>query len=390
MKYMYQDSTELPVQRDYIEDLKVFIKTIAKVIPLENSIIEIKNRNREMLLVLEKKLNELRLFEERFYSQVQRLSQEINSEELGACIEAVLETCSLHIGQKCEILESEASKIKRGSVQECQKYEIKILEALSEFLISGVYRTEKNFEILSKGDSLSAKMRGAMAGLQYRYDLELIDEVLTVEKLFGKLSLPTWTKTGLIRKEEKIKMQDLSDFFITSLECDSLDNVRLVLENKKASHKFKIEGGDSRYFIYDEAQEISADKELSGLIDQHSLALLPENIRAYFRENIRAYSLEKVMLDEEDAVAENQVFDCLKIIAEQYGTILQECLEKGNNKDEIIIKVEESDGRRTEKYLSREEVYRQLADIGSEGVEIAGILGIDTRVQVKESNYLIV
>ncbi|MDD4332054.1 MAG: chromosome segregation ATPase, partial [Methanosarcinaceae archaeon] len=105
MKYMYQDSTELPVQRDYIEDLKVFIKTIAKVIPLENSIIEIKNRNREMLLVLEKKLNELRLFEERFYSQVQRLSQEINSEELGACIEAVLETCSLHIGQKCEILE---------------------------------------------------------------------------------------------------------------------------------------------------------------------------------------------------------------------------------------------------------------------------------------------
>jgi len=68
MKYMYQDSTELPVQRDYIEDLKVFIKTIAKVIPLENSIIEIKNRNREMLLVLEKKLNELRLFEERFYS----------------------------------------------------------------------------------------------------------------------------------------------------------------------------------------------------------------------------------------------------------------------------------------------------------------------------------
>jgi hypothetical protein len=42
MKYIYQDSTELPVQRDFIEDLKAFIDITARVIPLENSIIELK------------------------------------------------------------------------------------------------------------------------------------------------------------------------------------------------------------------------------------------------------------------------------------------------------------------------------------------------------------
>ena len=78
------------------------------------------------------------------------------------------------------------------------------------------------------------------------------------------------------------------------------------------------------------------------------------------------------------------------MIAEQYGTIVHECLAKGHNKEEITIKLEEADGTRTEKYISRAEIYNQLSEIGSEGVELAGILGVDTRAQIKESKYLIV
>ncbi|MDD3042598.1 MAG: chromosome segregation ATPase [Methanosarcinaceae archaeon] len=390
MRYTYQDSTELPVQRDFIEDLKFFIETTAKVIPLENSIIEIKGRNREALVALDNKLNELDLFEERFTSLVEKLAEETNSEELRPCMEAVLGTCSEHVEKKREILETESKKIETGSAHEYQKFETKILEALNKFLVSGVYGAEKNFKISTNGNTLSGKMGGEISGLQYRYDLELTDEVLTVEKLLGQFSLPTWTRTGLIRKEDKIKMQDLSDFIVTSLEYDNQRNVRLVLENKKASHKLKIEGGDARYFVYDEDREISADKDLAGMIDQESLARIPDKTQEYFKGNIRAYLIEKVLLDEEDAISGNQVFDCLKVIAGQYGTIVQECLTKGNNKEEIIIKIEESDGRRTEKYISREEIYNRLAEVGSEGIEIAGILGIDTRAQVKDSKYLIV
>ena len=96
------------------------------------------------------------------------------------------------------------------------------------------------------------------------------------------------------------------------------------------------------------------------------------------------------MLDEEDAVSTNQIFDCLKVIAEQYGVISQECLAKGHNKEEITIKLEETDGKRSEKYLSRAEIYAQLAEVGSEGIEIAGILGVDSRTQIKDRKYLIV
>jgi hypothetical protein len=78
------------------------------------------------------------------------------------------------------------------------------------------------------------------------------------------------------------------------------------------------------------------------------------------------------------------------VIAEQYGVIVQECLAKGHNRDEITIKMEEADGTRTEKYVSRSEIYSHLAEVGSEGVEIAGILGVDSRTQIRDKKYLIV
>ncbi|WP_440954573.1 chromosome segregation ATPase [Methanosarcina sp. Mfa9] len=390
MRYTYQDSTELPVQRDFIEDLKTFMEVTARVIPLENSIIEIKCKNKELLLALKNKIEQLNLFEERFNSLVKKLAEEIDTEETRPCVDAVLATCNENIGKEREVFETETKKVESGASLEYQRIETNILEILSKFLISGVYGAEKSFELSTKGNTLSGQMEGSVSGLQYRYKLGFAEEGLTVEKLIGSLSLPGWTKTGLLRKEEKIKMQELSALLVTSLEYDSQKNIRLSLEDKKAKKKFRIEGGDNRYFVYDEDKEITADKELGALVDIGSLAKIPGKIQAYLKANIRTYSLSKVLIDEEDAISNNQVFDCLKVIAEQYGTIVHECLTKGHNKEEITIKLEEADGTRTEKYISRAEIYNQLSEIGSEGVELAGILGVDTRAQVKESKYLIV
>lgn len=233
-------------------------------------------------------------------------------------------------------------------------------------------------------------MEGSISGMQYYYRLWFTEELLTVEKLIGSLSLPGWTKTGILRKEEKIKMQDLSEFLVSSLEYDSEKNIRLILENKKANRKFRIEGGGLNYFVYEDDREITADKELGAFIDMTALVKIPEKVQNYLRANIRTYTLSKVLLDEEDAVSTNQIFDCLKVIAEQYGVIVHECLAKGHNKEEITIKIEEADGTRTEKYISKSEMYTRLSDVGSEGVEIAEILGVDSRAQIKDSKYLIV
>ncbi|MGB9941013.1 chromosome segregation ATPase [Methanosarcina sp.] len=390
MKYIYQDSTELPVQRDFIEDLKTFLDITSRVIPLENSIIEIKCKHKEALHELKSRIEGINNFEEKLEILLKKLVNEADIEDVIPCTNAVLQTCSENLGKRREILEAEYAKIENGTPSEYKRFEGKILEVLSKFLISGVYGAEKRFELSSSTVGISGEMEGWVSGLQYHYRLGFTEEVLTVEKLLGNLSLPGWTRAGILRKEEKIKMQDLSEFLVTFLEYDTQKNVRITLENKKANRKFRIEGGDHRYFVYEDDKEITADKELGAFIDMESLARIPVKVQAYFRANIRTYTLSKVLLDEEDAVSTNQIFDCLKVIAEQYGVIVQECLAKGHNKEEITIKMEEADGTRTEKYITKTEIYTQLAEVGSEGIEIAGILGVDSRTQIKDRKYLIV
>ncbi|RXA20415.1 chromosome segregation ATPase [Methanosarcina sp. MSH10X1] len=390
MKYIYQDSKELPVQRDFIEDLKTFLGVTSQVIPLENSIIEIKCKRKEALHELKSRIEGMNNFEERLETLLKRLVNEADIEDVIPCANAVLQTCNENLRKRKEVLGAECAKIENGAPYEYKKIEAKILEVLSRFLISGVYGTEKRFELSSTASGVSGEMESWVSGLQYHYSLGFTEESLTVEKLLGNLSLPAWTRAGILRKEEKIKMQDLSEFLITFLEYDTQRNVRITFENRKANRKFRIEGGDHRYFVYEDNKEITADKELGAFIDIEALARIPEKIQIYLRTNIRTYTLSKVLLDEEDAVSTNQIFDCLKVIAEQYGVIVQECLAKGHNKEEITIKIEEADGTRTEKYIAKAEIYTQLAEVGSEGIEIAGILGVDSRTQIRDRKYLIV
>lgn len=390
MKYIYQDSTELPVQRDFIEDLKSFLDIISRVIPLENSIIEIKCEHKKALHELKNRINGMNKFEERLGLMLRRLVNEVAIEDVVPCANSVFQTCSEKLEKKREVLEAEYRKMEGGTSHEYRKFENKILEVLTRFLISGVYGAEKRFELSSSGNGIIGKMEGSVLGLQYYYKLGISEESLTVEKLIGSLSLPSWTHAGVLRKEEKIKIQDLSEFLVSSLEYDNQKNVRLILEGKRANKKYVIEGEEGRYFVYEDNKEITADKELGAFVDMGILAKIPERVHDYLRTNIRTYTLSKIMLDEEDAVSKNQIFDCLKVIAEHYGVIVQECLAKGHNKEEITIKIEEADGTRTEKYLSKAEIYAQLAEVGSEGVEIAGILGVDSKAQVKDRTYLIV
>ncbi len=390
MKYVYQDSTELPVQLDFIEDLKTFLDIASRVIPLENSIIEIKCRHKETFQELKKRIEGMNYFEERLEVLLRKLVNEIDIEDVVPCANAVMQTCSEDLRRKRGALETEWTKIENRTPNEYKNYEEEILEVLSSFLISGVYGAEKRLELSSNSSGISGEMDGWVSGLQYHYKLGFTEETLTVEKLLGNLSLPGWTRAGILRKEDKIKMQDLSEFLISFLEYDTQENVRIVLENKKSNRKFKIEGGEHRYFVYEDDKEITTDKALEPFIDIKSLLSIPEKIQAYLKTHVHTYTLSKVLLDEEDAVSTNQIFDCLKVIAEQYGVIIQECLARGHNKEEIIIKMEEADGTRTEKYITRAEIYAQLAEIGSEGIEIAGILGVDSRTPIKDRKYLIV
>lgn len=377
MKYTFQDSTELPLQRDFIQDLNNFIVMAKKVLPLENSAIELSEEETWEISSLEARIEEIESFSKDIQQYVDERAKGAEDKEILECRNAVIDACNETSKRGLNELSQKLEQIKRQSESGIYKIEIDLLNNLNPLFESGIYGANKAYYVSTKEGTLKGTLKGSFSGVEYTSDLTYAHEILTVREVYGELSLPTWTKAGIFSKEDKVKMIDVSEHIITSMSYDGSKRIDVSFENKKGDHKFKIVSDNETYQIYHGELDISSDETLLRSLPLDSVAGFVEAVRKYMAMFIKQQKLTHIMLDGKDAIRNNEVFDCLKLIAEQYGDIVRNSLEKGYVKNEISIKIEASDGTRTEKYITKEEAFDQLAELGSEGLELASILGVD-------------
>ena len=67
-----------------------------------------------------------------------------------------------------------------------------------------------------------------------------------------------------------------------------------------------------------------------------------------------------------------------KRVAELYRLVVQEIIKRGSKPGELILRLEEEEGKRTEFYYSKEEITRSLTEVGEFGQEIASTLGVSS------------
>lgn len=376
MKYTFQDSTELPIQRDFIQDLNNFIEMAKKVLPLENSAIELSEEESDEISSLEARIIEIDLFSKDVQQYVDERSKGSENKEILECRNAVMDVCNETTSRSLKELNLKLEQIKRHSESGIYRIEIDLLNNLNPLFESGIYGANKAYSANMNELVLKGELKAEFSGMEYTCDLTFAHELLSVSDVYGDLSLPTWTKS-LFSKENKLKMVDVSDFIIMSMNYDGERHVDLMFENKRGDQKFKIVSDNDTYQIYHGDFEITADEKLLQSLDIPGIAGLVGDVRKYMEVFIKSQTLTHILLDGKDAVRNNEIFDCLKLIAEQYGEIVKESLDKGYVKNEITIKIEASDGTRTEKYITKEEAFDQLAELGSEGLELASILGVD-------------
>ncbi|WP_321429384.1 hypothetical protein [uncultured Methanolobus sp.] len=377
MKYTFQDSSELPLQRDFIQDLNNFIEMAKKVLPLENSAIELSEEETEEISSLEVRIRAIEEFSKDIQQYVDERSKGSEEKEILECRNSVIDVCVETADKGLKELNQKLEQIKRQSESGIYKIEMDLLNNLDPLFESGIYGANKAYSVTSKNGSLKGILKASFSGMEYSCDLVYAHDILSVREVYGELSLPTWTKAGIFSKENKVKMIDVSDYIISAMNFDGDKHIDLSFENKKGDQKFKIASDNDTYQIYQGEFEITGDEKLLQSLNVDNIAGLVGDTKKYMELFIKHQKLTHILLDGEDAVRNNEVFDCLKLIAEQYGDIVRESLEKGYVKNEITIKIEASDGTRTEKYITKEEAFDQLAELGSEGLELASILGVD-------------
>jgi len=390
MIYTYQDGTELQVQRDFIQDLKNYVECLEKILPLENEIIELKDRENDQTSIYERKVTVLSSFKNELGHILPQNNESEEAVLLKPCVDEIFEVCDKFVKKYREEFEIEMSRLKKEVGYQIKIKETEIVKELNPFLISGVYGAKRVYDISYHDQILTGTLYFHFSGLQYKYKLNFFDERLTVQKLLGDFTLPSMATTGLFSKEQKPRVVSLADNIVLSIQYDDLYNFSLDLENKKRIVRIVRKNGN--FSIFDEGRDITADNGLSSLLNEADLQQIPKQIMEYLRKNVSTFDLKEIFIDEEDAIANNSIFECMKIIAAQYSTIVTECIRRSPIKNEISIKIQTEDGSRSEKYISKEELYSSLANIGGDGLEIASIIGADRRDIKKPSNdrYFIV
>lgn len=374
MKYTFQDSTEFPVQRDFIQDIQDFIRISKEVIPLEKSIKEIKQVNIEETGTTQAGIEEIDRFQKEITECIEERALGYESREVLEIKSKTIETCAnISLLKKNEKLE-DIDKQNRLALIEVRQLEDRILTALSPFFENSIYGAEHTCYASSEDRKLKGWQVSSIDGMRYEFELSFIQDTLKVEDLL-KLTLPVRSKSGFLSKEEKVKKLDVSGFYVTNIEHGK-NTTRTVIEDKDAENRFIITSDGGTFLIMYGDNEITGDEKLAPALDKDSISIFMEKIKDFVTDSVVFRKLRLILIDGKNAVEENVIFDCLKIIAGIYGKLAKECIERGYTEGEITIKIEEPGSIRTEKYISKSEASSELSSIGPEGNEIARILRV--------------
>lgn len=374
MKYTFQDSTEFPVQRDFIQDIQDFIRISKEVIPLEKSIKEIKQVNIEETGTTQAGIEEIDRFQKEITECIEERALGYESGEVLEIKSKTIETCAnISLLKKNEKLE-DIDKQNRLALIEVRQLEDRILTALSPFFENSIYGAEHTCYASSEDRKLKGWQVSSIDGMRYEFELSFIQDTLKVEDL-QKLTLPVRSKSGFLSKEEKVKKLDVSGFYVTNIEHGK-NTTRTVIEDKDAENRFIITSDGGTFLIMYGDNEITGDEKLAPALDKDSISIFMEKIKDFVTDSVVFRKLRLILIDGKNAVEENVIFDCLKIIAGIYGKLAKECIERGYTEGEITIKIEEPGSIRTEKYISKSEASSELSSIGPEGNELARILRV--------------
>ncbi len=381
MTFVFQNSKEMPVQKNFIDDLNNFLDLIEKILPIENKAIELNSQIKKEEERFEKESSAMTKFNNELKDSLEKLSKNYQLEPVEKCKVKVNETSAAYIEKQKEQMKIALDDLTRRSKDEVGQIADQMRTELEPFLWSMVYNVNKTQLITASAEKMNGTITMDINGLTYNYDITYNEVPLQIKKFINEISIPIRSKGGLIHKEDKIKKLDISEYIIKRIYNN--DDFQLDLENKKGTKKVNIKVPDeikhaSIMYIDETTTDITSSEDLLPQVDFYKLRELIRGIKEYIDNevNIVSKTLTSVEIDEKDAIASNEIFDSVKIITSQYGEIVSEILNNGFTKEEIVIKEIIKDGTRNEIFIGIDEISNRLSALGGEGLELIDLLNL--------------
>lgn len=383
MRYLYQDSIEVPVQRNFVQDMRGILEVSEKVCPLESTVIAAKKKIEESKSERNEKISRMRLFESDFKSQLSDISKNDFMKTVEICKKSLTDLCASCVREQIAKIELEYNTVHDDLSGQVDRDSKQIHKLFEEFLGSGVYSATRRYTLSSMDkDALHGEFTADVNNdVSFTYKL-WFKEPISVKELVGSFFVPTWGETGIFHKENVVKMLDISNHRLVDVECTD-KHVNTTFESKKGEEKVSInmkrDSEDYSILYYStEVVDITKDKAISEKISGADVVNLMRKVIDYVEdyENYVTSDLETLTLDGCDVVEDSLSLDALEVIFGEYGRLARECMEHSVAKNELIIKIESDDRSRTEQYISLSEIKTVLSQFEDSGAALADAFGL--------------
>lgn len=394
MKYLYGDTADFPLQRDFLKLLDNFSDTSAMSISIENRVLELKEKIINKRRFRNSVLDEMDIFLLTLENAISDATAK--SKEQGIIVQYADKSREF----LKKLIDDGKNKLSDEILQEIDRLEKKVDGADEEnrktlesfFIQDPVQIVNKKYILKADAEGYYAKVQVTCEG-KIIYVFEIASSELPFWEYHIKafdfvkgVEIPARMKKPFLKKEEIPDIVRLDDYFLSDLVMSGKE-LEVVFKKKleKEAERFRLKMNFSDEFeveVYhaeenEVEKNIQAVTELNSALNIFRLRELGEKIME--RTNIlfpKKHRLESIYLDGKDAIGENIVFELMQNVAELYAPVIADIKKHSPFGEELSLKSEDEKGERSEIYLKKSQVMDKLDSIKDKGRKIYEILGV--------------
>jgi hypothetical protein len=389
---MYADSTDFPLQRDFIDLLERYADMSIEAMPNQQQILELKERVSTAKTQKKVKLSQIDVYQKELLSSIDTVTSKVGKEDFAGVSDGMRSAANQQVDEFRKSEEKRYEDEIKALKAELSKRQSTLLHVLGEFLYHDPLDVSE-VEILAslKEKSYASQLKVTCSiGASYSFVLDSPAKQLKVGDLTEKtVPVPAVMKPAMLSKEKKPRFIEINDWVLSDAEYRSDGETLLQATFQKGPGngnsprlEMELEPGEDRIrclnYVDDEGNrtDILKEDQLRKHIDDNLKEFSKYLLGYFFGLLSKKKRITGIEIDGKNVTDEDLAEEFVIRAAKEYGTVVIPIREKGLVKNELNLKAEDLEGKRTEIYLKIDEYKTRMGAV-PQGARICSSLGLD-------------